>query len=190
MASSLLIDLLANIDARVDILKNLPAEKRRRFHDSSTTTRTNESNFSELARDKKPTQETRAHDHGPRGSAKDGDAKMAAVSGGSDSGGSEEQSNSEDAKKEEAESAMETTGDQVVGEDAAPSGAEGAPPAGPLSAPQTKMMPSVSPVLTETAQLAPPETVVEVSAAPPTSVSLEKPEHESSDDPMNVDDLI
>lgn len=135
-------------------------------------------------------QETRAHDHGPRGSAKDGDAKMAAVSGGSDSGGSEEQSNSEDAKKEEAESAMETTGDQVVGEDAAPSGAEGAPPAGPLSAPQTKMMPSVSPVLTETAQLAPPETVVEVSAAPPTSVSLEKPEHESSDDPMNVDDLI
>ena len=77
-------------------------------------------------------QETRAHDHGPRGSAKDGDAKMAAVSGGSDSGGSEEQSNSEDAKKEEAESAMETTGDQVVGEDAAPSGAEGAPPAGPL----------------------------------------------------------
>ena len=135
-------------------------------------------------------QETRAHDHGPRGSAKDGDAKMAALSGGSDSGGSEEQSNSEDAKKEEAESAMETTGDQVVGEDAAPSGAEGAPPAGPLSAPQTKMMPSVSPVLTETAQLAPPETVVEVSAAPPTSVSLEKPEHESSDDPMNVDDLI
>ena len=57
MASSLLIDLLANIDARVDILKNLPAEKRRRFHDSSTTTRTNESNFSELARDKKPTLE-------------------------------------------------------------------------------------------------------------------------------------
>ena len=54
MASSLLIDLLANIDARVDVLKNLPAEKRRRFHDSSTTTRTNESNFSELARDKKP----------------------------------------------------------------------------------------------------------------------------------------
>jgi hypothetical protein len=144
-------------------------------------------------------QETRAHDHGPRGSAKDGDAKMAALSGGSDSGGSEEQSNSEDAKKEEAESAMETTGDlvggqettaQAVGEDAAPSGAEGAPPAGPLSAPQTKMVPSVSPVLTETAQLAPPETVVEVSAAPPTSVSLEKPEHESSDDPMNVDDLI
>ena len=142
-------------------------------------------------------QETRAHDHGARGSAKDGDAKMAAVSGGSDSGGSEEQSNSEDAKKEEAESAMETTGDLVggkettpqVSEDAAPSGAEGAFPAGPLSAQQTKMMPSVSPVFTETAQLA-PETVVEVSAAPPTSVSLEKTEHESSDDPMNVDDLI
>ena len=54
MASSLLIDLLANIDARVGVLKNLSAEKRRRFHDSSTTTRTNESNFSELARDKKP----------------------------------------------------------------------------------------------------------------------------------------
>jgi hypothetical protein len=57
---SLLVDLLANADARIKLLKNQRWEDRRWFHETSVTTRYCESNFSYLSRDKKLTVENLA----------------------------------------------------------------------------------------------------------------------------------
>ena len=54
---SLLVDLLSNADARIQLLKNMNWEDRKWFHETSITTRYCESNFSFLARAKKLTVE-------------------------------------------------------------------------------------------------------------------------------------